>query len=87
MSELVLEKSIPDNWIITNFNELIIFLNDHHSNGNFQKIRENVQSFEGKLIPQYLNDESVEILLNKISQEKQQLIQKQKPSRSTKNVK
>ena len=44
------------------------------------------QAFDGKLVPQDPNDESAEILLQKIKQEKQ-LIQKQKPSRSTKNVK
>ena len=43
-------------------------------------------AFEGKLVPQDPNDEPAEILLQKIKQEKQ-LIQKQKPSRSTKNVK
>lgn len=45
------------------------------------------QAFEGKLVPQDPNDEPAEILLQKIKQEKEQLIQKQKPSRSTKNVK
>ena len=45
------------------------------------------QAFEGKLVPQDPNDEPAEVLLQKINQEKQQLIQKQKPSRSTKNVK
>jgi restriction endonuclease S subunit len=45
------------------------------------------QAFEGKLVPQDPNDEPAEILLEKIKQEKEQLIQKQKPSRSTKNVK
>ncbi len=45
------------------------------------------QAFEGKLVPQDPNDKSVEILLQKIKQEKEQLIQKQKASRSTKNVK
>ena len=44
------------------------------------------QAFEGKLVHQDPNDEPAEILLQKIKQEKQ-LIQKQKPSRSTKNVK
>jgi len=44
------------------------------------------QAFEGKLVPQDPNDEPAEILLQKIKQEKQ-LIQKQKASRSTKNVK
>jgi len=45
------------------------------------------QAFEGKLVPQDPNDEPAEILLQKIKQEKEQLIQKQKTSRSTKNVK
>lgn len=45
------------------------------------------QAFEGKLVPQDPNDEPAEILLQKIKQEKEQLIQKQKSSRSTKNVK
>ncbi len=44
------------------------------------------KAFEGKLVPQDPNDEPVKILLQKIKQE-QQLIQKQKASRSTKNVK
>ncbi len=44
------------------------------------------QVFEGKLIPQDPNDEPAEILLQKIKQEKQ-LIQKQKASRRSKNVK
>ena len=44
------------------------------------------QAFEGKLVPQDPNEEPAEILLEKIKQEKQ-LIQKQKASRSTKNVK
>ncbi len=44
------------------------------------------QAFEGKLVPQYPNDEPAGILLQKIKQEKQ-LIQKQKASRSKKNVK
>ena len=45
------------------------------------------QAFEGKLVPQDPNDEPSEILLQKIKQEKEQLIQKQKTSRSIKNVK
>lgn len=45
------------------------------------------QAFEGKLVPQDPNDEPAEILLQKIKQEKEQLIQKQKPSRKKKNVK
>ena len=45
------------------------------------------QAFEGKLVPQDPNDEPAEILLEKIKAEKEQLIQKQKASRSTKNVK
>ena len=45
------------------------------------------QAFEGKLVPQDPNDEPAEILLQKIKQEKEQLIQKQKPSRGKKNVK
>ena len=55
-------------------------------------------AFEGKLVPQDPNDESAEILLEKIKQEqqqyeekikkeKQQLKQKQKTKRSQKNVK
>ena len=44
------------------------------------------QAFEGKLVIQDPNDEHAEILLEKIKQEKL-LIQKQKASRSTKNVK
>jgi len=45
------------------------------------------QAFEGKLIPQDPNDESAEILLQKIKEEKKLLIQKQKASRRRKNVK
>ena len=56
------------------------------------------QAFEGKLVPQDLNDEPAEILLQKIKQEKeeyeneirlkkQQLKQKQKTKRRSKNVK
>ena len=45
------------------------------------------QAFEGKLIPQDPNDEPAEILLQKIKQEKERLIQKQKASRKKKNVK
>jgi type I restriction enzyme, S subunit len=45
------------------------------------------QAFEGKLVPQDPNDEPAEILLQKIKQDKEQLIQNQKTSRSTKNVK
>jgi len=45
------------------------------------------QAFEGKLVPQDSDDESAEILLQKIKQEKQQLIQKQKTKRRSKNVK
>ena len=45
------------------------------------------KAFEGKLVPQDPNDEPAEILLEKIKAEKEQLIQKQKASRSTKNVK
>ena len=45
------------------------------------------QAFEGKLVPQDPNDELAEILLQKIKQERKQLIQKQKPSRKIKNVK
>ena len=45
------------------------------------------QAFEGKLVPQDSNDEPAEILLQKIKQERKQLIQKQKPSRKIKNVK
>ena len=44
-------------------------------------------AFEGKLVPQDPNDESAEILLERIKQEKQQLIEKQKRTKSTKNVK
>ncbi|KFM18349.1 Type-1 restriction enzyme EcoAI specificity protein [Marine Group I thaumarchaeote SCGC AAA799-P11] len=44
-------------------------------------------AFEGKLVPQDPNDEPVEILLQKIKQEKEQLKQKQKTSRRSKNVK
>ena len=44
------------------------------------------QAFEGKLVLQDPNEESAEIFLQKIKQE-QQLIKKQKPSRSRKNVK
>jgi len=44
------------------------------------------QAFEGKLVPQVPTDESAEILLQKIKQEKE-LIQKQKSSRRSKNVK
>ena len=45
------------------------------------------QAFEGNLVPQDPHDEPAEILLQKIKQEKEQLKQKQKASRSTKNVK
>ena len=45
------------------------------------------QAFEGKLVPQNSNDESAEILLQKIKQEKEQLKQKEKPKKSKKNVK
>ena len=45
------------------------------------------QAFEGKLVPQDPNDEPAGILLQKIKQERKQLIQKQKPSRKIKNVK
>jgi len=45
------------------------------------------QAFEGKLVPQDPNDESAEILLEKIKHEKEQLIQKQKVSKVKKNVK
>ncbi|MHA7648072.1 restriction endonuclease subunit S [Nitrosopumilus sp. S4] len=45
------------------------------------------KAFEGKLVPQDPNDEPAEILLQKIKQEKEQLIQKQKPSKRKKNVK
>ena len=45
------------------------------------------QAFEGKLVPQDPNDEPAEILLQKIKQEKEQLLQKQKPSRRKKNGK
>ena len=45
------------------------------------------QAFEGNLVPQDPNDEPAEILLEKIKQEKKQLIQKQKSSRGIKNVK
>lgn len=44
-------------------------------------------AFEGKLVPQDPNDEPAEILLEKIKQEKEQLLQKQKPSRRKKNGK
>jgi len=45
------------------------------------------QAFEGKLISQDPNDDSKEVLLDKITKEKEQLIQKQKVSRRRKNVK
>ncbi len=45
------------------------------------------QVFEGKLVPQDPNDEHAEIFLQKIKQEKEQLIQKQKESRRSKNDK
>jgi len=45
------------------------------------------QAFKGKLVVQNLNDESAEVLLQKIRQEKELLIQKQKPSSRNKNVK
>lgn len=45
------------------------------------------KAFEGKLVLQDPNDEPAEILLEKIKQEKEQLIQKQKTSRSRKNDK
>ena len=45
------------------------------------------KAFSGKLIPQNSDDESVDILLEKIKQGKEQLIKKQKPSRWKKNVK
>ena len=51
------------------------------------KIKILKQAFEGKLVPQDPNDEPAEVLLQKIKQEKEQLIQNQKTSRSTKNVK
>jgi type I restriction enzyme, S subunit len=44
------------------------------------------KAFEGKLVPQDPNDEPAETLLQKIKVEKQQLIQKQKASRRSKNV-
>jgi len=44
-------------------------------------------AFEGELVPQDPNDEPAEVLLQKIKQEKEQLKQKQKASRSKKNVK
>ena len=43
------------------------------------------QAFEGKLIPQDPNDESAEILLQKIKQEKEQLKQKEKSKKKKKN--
>ena len=42
-------------------------------------------AFEGKLVPQDPNDESAEILLQKIKQEKQQLKQKEKSKKRKKN--
>jgi len=45
------------------------------------------RAFEGKLVPQDPNDEPAEVLLQKIKVEKEQLKQKQKVSRSKKNVK
>ena len=45
------------------------------------------QAFEGKLVPQDPIDEQAEILLQKIKKEKEQLIQKQKTSWRSKNVK
>ena len=45
------------------------------------------QAFEGKLVPQDPNDESAEILLQKIKHEKEQLLKNQKPSKRNKNVK
>lgn len=45
------------------------------------------KAFEGKLVTQDPNDEPAEILLQKIKQEKEQLIQKQKAPRKKKNVK
>ena len=55
----------------------------------YKKLKSSIlkQAFEGKLVPQDPNDEPAEILLQKIKAEKDQLIQKQKTSRSTKNVK
>ena len=45
------------------------------------------QAFEGKLVPQDPNDEPAEFILQKIKQEKEQLLQKQKPSGRNKNAK
>lgn len=45
------------------------------------------QAFEGKLLPQNPNDEPAEILLQKIKAKKEQLKQKQKIKRRSKNVK
>ncbi len=45
------------------------------------------KAFEGKLVPQDPSDEPAEILLQKIKQQKEQLIQNQKPSKRKKIVK
>ena len=45
------------------------------------------KAFEGKLVPQDSSDEPAEILLQKIKQQKEQLIQNQKPSKRKKIVK
>ena len=61
----------------------------HPIQKNLELMRSSIlkQAFEGKLVPQDPNDEPAEILLQKIKAEKEQLIQKQKASRSKKNVK
>ena len=50
MTKLVLEKQsiCPNNWKVVNFDDIILSLTDHHSNGSFQTIRENVVTFKEK---------------------------------------
>jgi len=56
---------------------------------NLEKLQLTVlnQALEGKLVPQDPNDESAEIILQKIKQEKEQLKQKEKSKKRKKNVK
>jgi type I restriction enzyme, S subunit len=57
--------------------------------GQFEKLREGIlqKAFDGDLVPQNSDDETLEKILEKLKQEKEQLIQKQKESRRSKNVK
>jgi len=81
------QKTIVDtsNSYISNLQNQIKQFNQNLKFANYLKLMILKQAFEGKLVSQDPNDESAEILLQKIKQEKEQLKQKEKSKKRKKN--